>query len=193
MSDLPDGTYHGEDHSDNDCFRKMDIAIRVALTVRGDEIVADFSRSDPQILGFKNSSLANTYSAVFPAVFSTPRCHRNGLPVPDSPRRHTLSHGHPRRDDETSSSPTKSCMRCAPSPRPTRHAPVQGGQNHARPAQVPTTPAWVMHQWHAMGTPGATAERDGFVQMGHLITLGGLDLPNLEFHEQMYPVRLHPP
>ena len=25
--------------------------------------------------------------------------------------------------------------------------------------------------------------------MGHLITLGGLDLPNLEFHEQMYPVR----
>jgi N-methylhydantoinase B len=49
--------------------------------------------------------------------------------------------------------------------------------------------AWVMYQWHAMGTPGATAERDGFIQMGHLITLGGLDLPNLEFHEQMYPVR----
>jgi N-methylhydantoinase B len=48
---------------------------------------------------------------------------------------------------------------------------------------------WVMYHWHAMGTPGATAERDGFVQMGHLITLGGLDLPNLEFHEQMYPVR----
>jgi N-methylhydantoinase B len=46
-----------------------------------------------------------------------------------------------------------------------------------------------MYQWHAMGTPGATAERDGFIQMGHLITLGGLDLPNLEFHEQMYPVR----
>lgn len=41
--------------------------------------------------------------------------------------------------------------------------------------------AWVMYQWHAMGTPGATAGRDGFAQMGHLITLGGLDLPNLEF------------
>ena len=48
---------------------------------------------------------------------------------------------------------------------------------------------WVMYQWHAMGTPGATAERDGFAQMGHLISLGGLDMPNLEFHEQMYPVR----
>ena len=47
---------------------------------------------------------------------------------------------------------------------------------------------WVMYHWHAMGTPGATAERDGFCQMGHLITLGGLDLPNLEFHEQHFPV-----
>ena len=46
-----------------------------------------------------------------------------------------------------------------------------------------------MYQWHAMGTRGAAAERDGFPQTGHLITLGGLDLPNLEFYEQMYPVR----
>jgi N-methylhydantoinase B len=47
----------------------------------------------------------------------------------------------------------------------------------------------VMYHWHAMGTPGATAERDGFAQMGHLISLGGLDIPNLEFHEQMFDVR----
>ena len=46
-----------------------------------------------------------------------------------------------------------------------------------------------MYHWHAMGTPGATAERDGFAQMGHLISLGGLDIPNLEFHEQQFPVR----
>jgi len=39
------------------------------------------------------------------------------------------------------------------------------------------------------GNASATAERDGFPQMGHLISLGGLDLPNLEFHEQIYPVR----
>ncbi|MCH9804027.1 hydantoinase B/oxoprolinase family protein, partial [bacterium] len=48
---------------------------------------------------------------------------------------------------------------------------------------------WVMYHWHAMGTPGATAERDGFAQMGHLISLGGLDIPNLEFHEQSFDVR----
>lgn len=56
-------------------------------------------------------------------------------------------------------------------------------------AQNPDGSSWVMYQWHAMGTPGATGERDGFPQMGHLISLGGLDLPNLEFHEQLYPVR----
>ena len=55
-------------------------------------------------------------------------------------------------------------------------------------AQNPDGSSWVMYQWHAMGTPGATAERDGFPQMGHLISLGGLDLPNLEFHEQLFPV-----
>ena len=38
IAELPDGTYYGEDHSDNDCFQKMDIAIRVALTIKGDEI-----------------------------------------------------------------------------------------------------------------------------------------------------------
>lgn len=70
VTELPDGIYYGEDHSDNDCFQKMDIAIRVTLTVKGDTIVADFSQSDPQILGFKNSSLANTYSSVYLALAS---------------------------------------------------------------------------------------------------------------------------
>ena len=65
VSDLPDGTYFGEDHTDNDCFRKVDIAVRAQLTVTGEEIVVDFSGTDPQIEGFKNSSLANTYSSVY--------------------------------------------------------------------------------------------------------------------------------
>ena len=31
---LPDGVYLGEDHTDNDCFEKVDVAVRVAMTVR---------------------------------------------------------------------------------------------------------------------------------------------------------------
>ena len=67
---LPDGLYLGEDHTDNDCFVKVDVAVRVAITVAGDGLTLDFSASDPQMKGFKNSSLANTYSAAYLALSS---------------------------------------------------------------------------------------------------------------------------
>ena len=197
---LPDGVYAGEDHSDNDCFEKMDIAIRVTLTVKGDEIVADFSASDPQIAGFKNSSVANTYSSVYLALASffdtsiprnegTYRCLTIIAPAgtivnarPPAPMTmntvfvaHEIVHAVWRALADAD--PSRACAGWSK----TMH-------NHVTARNEDGT-AWVMYQWHAMGTPGATAERDGFVQMGHLITLGGLDLPNLEFHEQMYPVR----
>jgi N-methylhydantoinase B len=200
VAELPDGTYYGEDHSDNDCFQKMDIAIRVALTVKGDEMVADFSQSDPQILGFKNSSLANTYSSVFLAIasFFDPSIPRNegtyrcvtiiapeGSIVnarPPAPMTmntvfvaHEIIHAVWRALAEAD--PPRACAGWSK----TMHGHVTGRKDDGS--------TWVMYQWHAMGTPGATAERDGFVQMGHLVSLGGLDLPNLEFHEQMYPVR----
>jgi N-methylhydantoinase B len=67
---LPDGTYLGEDDTDNDCFEKRNVAIRVTMTVRGEALTLDFSGSDPQIRGFKNSSIANTYSAAYMALSS---------------------------------------------------------------------------------------------------------------------------
>ena len=200
VGDLPDGVYYGEDYSDNDCFQKMDIAIRVTLTVTGDELVADFSQSDPQITGFKNSSLANTYSSVFLAIASffdtsiprnegTYRCLTIIAPEgtivnarPPAPMTmntvfvaHEIVHAVWRALAEAD--PSRACAGWSK----TMHGHVTARKDDGT--------AWVMYHWHAMGTPGATAERDGFVQMGHLITLGGLDLPNLEFHEQMYPVQ----
>lgn len=200
VSELPDGTYFGEDHSDNDCFEKVDVAIRVALTVEGDAVTADFSASDPQMVGFKNSSLANTYSAVYLALASffdtsiprnegTYRCLTIVAPegtivnaLPPAPMTmntvfvaHEIVHAVWRALAEAN--PQRACAGWSK----TMHGHVTARNDDGT--------AWVMYQWHAMGTPGATAERDGFVQMGHLVTLGGLDLPNLEFHEQMYPVR----
>ena len=200
VADLPDGIYYGEDHSDNDCFQKMDIAIRVTLTVKGDDMVVDFSQSDPQILGFKNSSLANTYSSVYLAIASffdtsiprnegTYRCVTIIAPEgsivnarPPAPMTmntvfvaHEIIHAVWRALAEAD--PSRACAGWSK----TMHGHVTGRKDDGS--------TWVMYQWHAMGTPGATAERDGFVQMGHLVSLGGLDLPNLEFHEQMYPVR----
>ncbi len=49
---------------------------------------------------------------------------------------------------------------------------------------------FVMYHWSAAAGGGATDERDGFNQIGHLIALGGLTLPETEFVEQQYPVRV---
>ena len=52
---------------------------------------------------------------------------------------------------------------------------------------------YVMYQWAGAPAGGGVEGRDGFHLIGHLITLGGLTLPNLETYEQLYPVRFQPP
>jgi N-methylhydantoinase B len=47
---------------------------------------------------------------------------------------------------------------------------------------------YVMFQWAGAPAGGGVEGRDGFHLIGHLITLGGLTLPNLETYEQLYPV-----
>ena len=197
---LPDGTYCGEDRTDNDCFGPADIAVRVRMTITGDEMELDFTGTDPQIDGFKNSSVANTYSSVFLAVSSffdtsIPRNEGTYRPVTIIAPEGSIVNARPPAPMTMNTvyvaheiviatwqalaqaDPSRACAAWSK----TMHGHVAGRRDDG------TT--WVMYQWHAMGTPGATAERDGFVQMGHLISLGGLDMPNLEFHEQMYPVR----
>ncbi len=197
---LPDGVYEGADLSDNDCFEKIDTWIRVRLTVAGDEMILDFSESDPQMKGFKNSSLANTYSAAYLALsaFFDPAIPRNEgtyrgcriiapegtivnalPPAPMTMNTVFVAHEivHATWKALAAADPSRALAGWSK----TMHGHVTGTGDDGR--------TWVMYHWHAMGTPGATAERDGFNQMGHLISLGGLDIANLEFHEQNYPVR----
>ncbi len=200
IAGLADGVYVGEDISDNDCFEKVDVAVRVKVTVAGERMTIDFTGSDPQIKGFKNSSLANTHSAAYLAVssFFDPNLPRNegtyrtveviapeGTIVnarPPAPMTmNTVFVAH-----EIVHAVWKALAQADPERAlagwsKTMHGHVAGTDDQGA--------TWVMYHWHAMGSPGATPERDGFCQMGHLISLGGLDIPNLEFHEQNFPVR----
>ena len=201
LAGLPDGRYEAEEITDNDCFDKVEIAVRVALTVEGDRLTVDFTGSDPQMRGFKNSSLANTYSAVYMglASFFEPDLPRNEgtfrnvtivapegsvvNPRPPAPLTmctvfiaHEIVHCIWKA--LAKADPTRSCAGWGKSV----HGVTAGNGNGGGEP-------YVMYHWNSMPGGGAVEGRDGFNQIGHLIALGGLTLPNVETYEQLYPVR----
>ena len=68
LEQIPDGTYHYTDYSDGDGVTDEPIKIQVAVTVKGSDILVDFSGSHPQTVGGMNCPLAVTYSSVQFAV-----------------------------------------------------------------------------------------------------------------------------
>jgi N-methylhydantoinase B len=59
---IPDGTYYGESATDDDgTVLDEPVWVRVAITVKGDEMIIDFSDSDAQRPGFVNRVFAATY------------------------------------------------------------------------------------------------------------------------------------
>lgn len=61
---IPDGDYEFTDHLDGDGISTKNIAIRVAITIRGDQARLDFSDSAAQVRGSVNAVKAITLSAV---------------------------------------------------------------------------------------------------------------------------------
>ena len=61
---IPDGTYTGESATDDDgTVLDEHVWIRADVTIRGDEMIIDLSRSDKQRKGFVNSVYAATYAS----------------------------------------------------------------------------------------------------------------------------------
>ncbi|MEU8265605.1 hydantoinase B/oxoprolinase family protein [Sphaerisporangium sp. NPDC049002] len=65
---LPDGVYHGIEWFDDDGITATPYAIRLSLVVEGDEIIFDYSRSDPQAVGPINAPYVVTMSASLNAL-----------------------------------------------------------------------------------------------------------------------------
>jgi N-methylhydantoinase B len=69
IATLPDGEYVYEDYLEFYPEGRFDpVLMRLTLTVRGDEITADFAGSNPQVPGVVNSTLATTGAGVLVAV-----------------------------------------------------------------------------------------------------------------------------
>jgi N-methylhydantoinase B len=198
---LPDGVYCGEDISNNDCFETVDVAIRVALTIEGDRLTVDFAGTAPQIRGFKNSSLANTHSAVYVALSTffgheiprnegTFRCATVLAPEgsvvnPRPPAPMTMC------TSFVAHEIIHACWKALGRADPARSIAGWGKQTvpitagHTREGKP-----YVMFHWNELPGAGAVEGRDGFNEIGPMITLGGLSLSNVETYERLYPVTI---
>ncbi len=199
IASLPDGEYSGEDHSDNDCFTAGEHTIRVTVKIHGDGMTVDFTGTSPQMRGFKNSSIANTYSATYVAIasFLTPELPSNEgtfRPVAFVTPEGTLVNPHPPAPMTMNTlvpgtqivhavwqalgqaDPDRACAGWGMNSVPT----MSGKQADGSP--------YVMYHWCGAIGGGAVDGRDGFNANGGLVALGSLMLPDIELHEQSYPV-----
>lgn len=202
VAELPDGTFHGEAWLDDDCFEPMDIRIPVAVTIEGSALKVDFSGAHAQIRGFKNSSLANTYSSVYTALstFFEHTIPRNegtfrGVTIdapegsivnPRPPAPVTMCTVFPAQQIIIAiwqalarADPSRSCAAAG-----TNTFPITSGGQDAGENMV------VYHFFGGAGG-GAVRGRDGWPNMGPMPTFGGLKLPNAETYEQLYPIHVH--
>ena len=199
---LKDGVTYGEDGSDTDCFQAVDVPVKVRLTVDGDTMTFDFTGSAPQVRGFKNSSLANTHSAVYLALatFFEHSIPRNGgtyravtivaprgsvvNALPPAPM--TMNTVFPAMDI------VNACWKALAQVDPGRALSGWGKSvNGISSGRTPAGDPFVMYHWHSSPGGGAMAGRDGYPVTGPLPTLGGLVMPNVETYERVYPCRIH--
>ena len=183
---LAKGIWRAEEAVDNDCFEPIDGRIAVTLTV-ADSRLWSISPAPRRSQGFKNSSIANSTSAVFMALasFFEPDLPRNEgtfrsveIACPRAPwsRAHAGADDHEHRVRGARDHP---CHVEGARPGAARSRVGRLVEGRARGDGGPA------RGWRALrdvpvgrcAGGGGVEGRDGFHLIGHLITLGGLTLP----------------
>ncbi len=196
---IPDGVYESEEFMNNDCFSDTPVRIKLALTIRGSDIVADFRGSSPQIRAFKNSPYANTCAATFIAISTIVdpyiphnegtyrmvevRAEEGSIVNCTFPAPVTFCTVYPAH--EIIQAVWKALSQAAPE----RVSAGWGKPSYPAMMPLPGKDFYVMYHWGGSSGGGAVRGRDGFDQLGQMVTLGGLILPNAELYEQAYPCR----
>jgi N-methylhydantoinase B len=200
---IPSGTYHAERFVDFDGIQKDKmIGVRLALTIQDGTVHFDWSASDPQAAGFINSTLANTISASFQALFMTVcsevKYNEGALRAfsIDAPAGTVLNPLEP--------APVTACTVC------TAEAVIEstwlalaqvvpeqvyaGWGRWLSPSSMGFNPATKRPfgdiHFMAKAGAGATHGLDGWDHMGSVVTAGGLRSPDPELHELINPYRV---
>jgi N-methylhydantoinase B/oxoprolinase/acetone carboxylase alpha subunit len=69
IAELPDGEYVQDMWIEDDGVTDQPFPVRVTVAIRGDEVIADFTGSSPQVRGPMNTTFVVVASAVYNAVF----------------------------------------------------------------------------------------------------------------------------
>jgi N-methylhydantoinase B len=195
IADLPDGAYGFEDRLDNDGITDTRLTVAVDLTIDGETMVLDFSRSSPATQGPVNISTATTIAAcyvalkhVFPDVPANAGCLRPiRFVVPES----SLLAARPPRP---MAGYTETILRLI--------GVILGALAVADPARATAAPCgtinalsmagsradgsrWVMFNFFGGGL-GGNPETDGLSHAGNPISTA--TMPPLEILEAAYPV-----
>jgi N-methylhydantoinase B len=198
---LPDGTYVGEDGFVDDCFEPLEVIVRATITIRGDAMTVDFTGTGAQVRGFKNSSLANTHSAVYTALSSffdldIPRNEGTfrGVEIV-APEGSVVNARAPAPVTMCTVFPAQqmihACWSALALADPERSCAGWGAVSYPVTANTDADGhTFVVYHWAGAPGGGAVDGRDGFNQVGPLCALGGLILPNAETFEQLYPIRI---
>lgn len=199
FASLPAGEYTGQDYSDNDCLGPADVWIKVKLTITpAGEVVVDFTGTSPQVKGFKNSSLANTMSAVSVAIasFFDPGLPNNegrfrgvkliaplgSIVNPEAPAPLTMC------TTFCAHEIIHALWQALAKADPARACAGWGKNIFGVTSGVTDSGRYVLYHANAACGAGAVDGRDGFNSIGHLASLGGFVLPNIEIYEAQFPV-----
>ena len=197
---IPDGVYRGEDAMNNDCWSDRTVTVRVAIRVRDGEVDVDFTGSDPQIGAYKNSSIANTMSAVYLAIsllVDTTVPHNEGAYRPITVRAPLGSVVNPRSPAPVGSCTVHpaieiihACWKALAAAIPDRSSAGWGKEVRPVTTSGPADAPKVVY--HSLTPPGAGAVRgrNGYDALASLVGLGGSYAPNVERWEQAYPIRI---
>jgi N-methylhydantoinase B len=195
-----DGVFRGEAALDDDGHGREDIRIVAEVTKRGSDVVVDLSGSDPQAVGFVNSSHANMQSAVAMAFafLLDPEIPKNagafrpltvaakpgtvvwaeeGAPV-------TLCTSHP--SNEIVEAVIKALSQSCPD------RAMAGWGRRFRVAIQGKDPRngrrFIWHLFHARPGGGASSAGDGWSSIGEWHSVGGIKFGSVEVAEARFPL-----
>lgn len=198
---VPNGKYHGEYSMDNDGINDHPVTFRVTVVVEDEEIIVDYTGTDPQAEGSKNCTLATTYSGTHVAVLwalsgSIPRNSGAFRPIKIIAPEGTLVN--PR--------PPAAVGMCTLPPACAMMGAVLKAFAQADPRRVPagffsvftagyggidprTAKVFIGWCFGALGGGGGYPHRDGDSFVAPISNYNGILVPNIETDEINFPIK----